>query len=78
MLKCQQCVEHEKSFITSGTGATSGTTETFSRKMHVPNYSRNKCPMWISMRGSRKFSQGGGGGANSQKGSDGKFQHGKN
>ena len=34
-----------------------------------------------SMRGSRKFSQrgvGGGGGPNSQKGSDGKFQHGKN
>ena len=29
------------------------------------------------MRGSRKFSQGGGGGQNSQKGSDGKFQHGK-
>ena len=31
-----------------------------------------------SMRGSRKFSRGGREGPNFQKGSDGKFQHGKN
>ena len=42
-----------------------------------------KDAMGNTMRGSRKFSQrgggvGGGGGPSSQKGSDGKFQHGKN